>query len=348
MALDDLFSGKSRIVKSSEWMRPSLFFFCILFIKKSVAAHFYRTELLRKRDHAVITPKKVIGPKDKASADIIDINHFCTPESPAQTKTDRKFLSKAQCIDIPFEGQMLKGYIWGEGRTVLLVHGWSSRASHLGFLARNLAKQGFRVAAFDAPAHAHSVIQGKEPRTNLPEFCRAIYHVAHFLGDVYGLIGHSFGGMAAAFTAAGQANLAGYRLEVEKLVMICPPSGIDRLISYYCQNHGLKKGAEIKLRELLEAEFPFRVEDFNVHDALKNISCDVLVVHDQDDQEVAIEDVFPMINGHKHVKLVQTEGEGHRMILASRILLKAINEFMHVSSKGIEKNCQGGNINCSN
>ena len=70
--------------------------------------------------------------------------------------------------------------------------------------------------------------------------------------------------------------------------------------------------------------------DFEVHDALKHISCDVLVLHDKDDQEVAIEDVFPMINGHNHVKLVQTEGEGHRKILASRVLLKAIKEFMYV------------------
>ena len=52
-------------------------------------------------------------------------------------------------------------YEWGAGeRTVLLAHGWQSRASVFGPLVRELRSEGFRVLAFDAPANCDSPGRG--------------------------------------------------------------------------------------------------------------------------------------------------------------------------------------------
>lgn len=254
--------------------------------------------------------------------------HFCQPENNDENDLDVKLLRSAERYDIPFEGQVLKGYAWGKGRIVVLVHGWSSRASHMAFLARSLAKSGFRAIAFDGPAHGKSISHGSNPQTNLPEFCRAIYHISNGLGKVYGLIGHSFGGAAAAFTAAGQANVAGYRLEVEKLVMISSPSGISRMVEHYCRSQGFEEGAERIVTKHLEEEFPLRVKDFEISEAFGKTSADILVIHDKDDKEISIQDAIAMTANHDHVRLVKTSGEGHRKILASRALLRAVKDFL--------------------
>ncbi|MGV9195387.1 alpha/beta hydrolase [Microbacterium sp. MC2] len=48
-------------------------------------------------------------------------------------------------------------YEWGDGdRTVVLIHGWNGRASQFATLARELVAEGYRVVAFDAPAHGAS------------------------------------------------------------------------------------------------------------------------------------------------------------------------------------------------
>jgi pimeloyl-ACP methyl ester carboxylesterase len=254
--------------------------------------------------------------------------HFCAPLTDAESALDRKLTDSAEQFDIPFEGQVLKTYAWGEGETVLLVHGWGSRASHLAFLGRSIAKSGFRVIAFDGPAHGNSVFNGDQPRSSLPEFCRAIFHISNHFGPIYSLVGHSFGGTAATFTACGQANLAGYQVEVEKLVLISSPSGIDAMVSHYCRNYELPENSKPAVIEQLEKEFPLKIRDYEINDALKKFGGDVLVVHDFDDQEVFIEEARQMVDGLGNVSLVETRGEGHRKILASRTLIKILRSFL--------------------
>ena len=254
--------------------------------------------------------------------------HFCAPATDTESEFDRRLTRSAEQYDIPFEGHILKTFVWGEGKTVLLVHGWGSRASHLAFLGKNIAKSGFRVVAFDGPAHGNSEYNGSYPRSSLPEFCRAIFHISNHFGPIHGLVGHSFGGAAAAFSACGQANVSGYQVATDKLIMISSPSGIDAMVSHYCQNYKLPEGSKSAIIEQLENEFPLKTRDYEINDALKKYQGEVLVVHDTDDNEVFIEEARAMVAGHDHIHFVQTKGEGHRKILVSRSLIKIIKSFL--------------------
>ncbi|MBT8355512.1 MAG: alpha/beta fold hydrolase [Desulfofustis sp.] len=254
--------------------------------------------------------------------------HFCAPATNAESEIDRKLTGSAEQYDIPFEGQTLKVYGWGEGKTILLVHGWGSQASHMAFLGKNIAKSGFRVIAFDGPAHGKSEFNGSHPRSSMPEFSRAIFHLSNHFGPIYGMVGHSFGGAVATFTACGQANLSGYQVEVEKLVLISAPSGIEAMVNHYCRNYALPDGSKSAVIEQLEREFPLKVGDYEINDALNKFAGEVLVVHDVGDPEVFIEEARQMVEGHRRVSLVETRGEGHRKILASRSLIKIVRSFL--------------------
>ena len=196
--------------------------------------------------------------------------HFCDPATAAESEFDRKLTRSADHYDIPFEGQTLKAYVWGKGRSILMVHGWGSRASHLALLARSIAKSGFRVVAFDGPAHGNSEFNGNYPRSSLPEFCRAIFHVSNHFEPIYSIIGHSFGGTAAAFTACGQANLSGYRIAVEKLVLISSPSGIDAMVGHYCRSYNLPDGS--KAAVIARWKRNFRLKQGSMTSTMRSIS----------------------------------------------------------------------------
>lgn len=79
------------------------------------------------------------------------------------------------------------------------MHGWHGRGAQLGAFAAPLVAAGFRVVAFDAPAH------GRTPgaSTNLPEVSEALLKVAAAFAPLHGVIAHSFG-VASTLTAMTQ------------------------------------------------------------------------------------------------------------------------------------------------
>ena len=95
-------------------------------------------------------------------------------------------------------------YTWGTGpRTVLLLHGWRGRASQFAPLVRELVAEGFRVVAFDAPAHGSS--GGRH--TDIRDWVDAAEQLDRTHGPFSALIGHSFGGLAALTVARSSGSV---------------------------------------------------------------------------------------------------------------------------------------------
>ena len=98
-------------------------------------------------------------------------------------------------------------YEWGPpgGEVVVLAHGWDGRASQFATLVRELVADGYRVVAFDAPAHGDS--PGRA--TYLLDWVHALQTVQERHGRFAAVVGHSFGGLAALVAVGhGVAALA--------------------------------------------------------------------------------------------------------------------------------------------
>src|SRR5512133_1516043 len=66
----------------------------------------------------------------KMNSEIL-VEQFCTPSAYEEIEFDRKAFAEAKIEDVKFEERKLRSYSMGKGKNVLLVHGWSSRASHM-------------------------------------------------------------------------------------------------------------------------------------------------------------------------------------------------------------------------
>ena len=208
---------------------------------------------------------------------------------------------------------------------MLLAHGWGSRASHLTSLGRILAKAGFRVLAYDQPAHGQSLKRGQANRSSLPEFCRAISTVAG--APLYALVGHSLGAAASALVVGGCPVVPLARVTTDRLILISSPASVISIISQFCRTTGLHERRDELTREI-EAGYGFALDAYAVDPALSNCTARVLIVHDPDDREIPFSDALTLRKACPSARFVETKGAGHREILGNRTMLKAVRDFL--------------------
>ncbi len=243
---------------------------------------------------------------------------FLTPLRHATPEREKPWIANAWRTSIPFdEERALALYAWGQGPTILLVHGWAGRASQLAVYAEPLAARGFRVVAFDAPAHGHST--GK--RTALPEFAAAIERVAEAVGPLHGIVSHSIG--TAATTLALSRGLA-----AQRLVYLSPPDRpcnyLDRAASWL----GFPEPVTRETQRRIERRFEVRFADADGPPLAAALDNPLLVVHDRDDTDVPYREGEALAAAWPGSVMKTTTGLGHTRIIRDEEVVRAVVEFI--------------------
>lgn len=222
-------------------------------------------------------------------------------------------LRAAERSTVDVAGIPVTTYAWGQGPVVLLVHGWSSHTAYMTGFVDPLVDQGFRVVAFDAPAH------GRTPgdRTDIFEIREALLAVAGARTPVRGVVAHSLGSLA--FLDAQSSGL-----DADACVLVSPGVHLDALVAAFTGRVGLsgRTAADLKRRvdSFVGKGFYDRLWDGRLPAAL--------VVHDRDDEEI------PWAEGHRVARkldadrLRTTEGLGHRRILRDPGVLEETARFL--------------------
>lgn len=198
----------------------------------------------------------------------------------------------------------LQCWSWGEGPTVLLVHGWEGHSGQLARFIPPLLAAGHRVVAFDLPAHGHS--SGRV--AHLVMAADAILGVAKVCGPVRGVIAHSFGAAATA-----RALLLG--LKAERVVLIGAPAEPSIFVRRAAQTFGLSEASTEGVLDHLTRSVGVTMEalDLRVHAA--KINTPALIIHDREDEEVPWAHAEATARAWPQSRLLETQGLGHRRIL---------------------------------
>jgi pimeloyl-ACP methyl ester carboxylesterase len=247
---------------------------------------------------------------------------FAMPQNRAKHRVSDAIIERANISDILVGENMLKTYEWGEGeKTILLVHGWQSRGTALRSFVPKLNEAGFRVVAFDAPAHGDS--SGK--RADLLGYGGAIKALYNKYEKVSGIICHSFGGAAVAY--------AMYKLdpsmELEKLVMIGTPSAFSYPVNNglrtmnappMVQKYFIKKIEKVVGMELEKTNFEYLNPFLKIDKTL--------IVHDKQDEQVAFAEAENTVKHWKNAELQVTDGFGHFFLIKSPEVVERIVDFI--------------------
>jgi pimeloyl-ACP methyl ester carboxylesterase len=242
---------------------------------------------------------------------------FCTPPRHDPPATEEGFIATGRRFVVRSEGQDLAAWEWGAGPTILLAHGWGSRAGRFRRLGTALVEEGFRIVAHDAPAHGRST--GRF--ASLPEFARALRAVADQVGEVYGLVGHSLGGAAACV-----AMHAG--LQALRVVIVAPPADVQGFSRDFGDYLRLPPRTRQVLWRNLEARLKMRWEDLHIPTLARTISVPALVVHDREDGEVPFAHGEEIAQAFPQGRLIATRGLGHRAILRDPEVVRQVVAFL--------------------
>jgi pimeloyl-ACP methyl ester carboxylesterase len=244
---------------------------------------------------------------------------FCTP--PRRRDGDESFIATGDRFTLASQSQQLAGWQWGRGPTVVLVHGWGSRASRLGLLAAALAESGFRVVAYDAPAHGEST--GRF--ASLPEFARALGDVAEAVGPIHGLVGHSLGGAAVAMAMR-------HGVVARRVVLIAPPADVRIFSDLFARSLAIPPAVQQTMHRNLERRLRIVWDDLHIPTVVRELPAAALVIHDRDDADVPFAHGEEIVGAWSGSILESTSGLGHRALLRDPAVIDRAVEFLRQES----------------
>ena len=253
----------------------------------------------------------VLDPKVESQAIVKKIYRaFFTPNKYEVKSTDEAIIARGKNYRIPFEGGELAVTTWGEsGSTVLLMHGWGgARAQMTGFVEPLLAA-GYRVVAYDQPAHGES--DGN--MTNVLEIAPTMDLVMQREGKFDVVIAHSFGTLITSY-ALVKRNFP----SPSKLVYL---GSFNRLLDSLPRFQALANLSDELihgLRDMISEKFGRDVLEAIINENLvQHIHIPALMFHDRADNVTPVEDSRAIANAWSDAQYIETNGLGHRGALQS-------------------------------
>ena len=249
-------------------------------------------------------------------------NFILTPSRYPSNGSDVSF-TDGNRMRIPYGKGWLSLWSWGrgEGPTVMLMHGWAGRAAHLDAFVKPLVTAGFRVVAFDAPAHG----QSDGITTNIVEYTGAVLQVAGKVGPIHGIVAHSFGAPTAAYAVC-------HGLDVGRMVFIGAPVSFAKLTRRIAGLMGFPPAVSQLMQRRLEARLGVSLRELDTDRLLANSEIPLLVFHDEDDRDVPHSSAVAIVAALETARLVTTSGLGHRRIVSDPGVVRQAVEFLSTAS----------------
>jgi len=245
---------------------------------------------------------------------------FFSPSKYEVKSTDEAILERGNNTRVPFEGGELAVTTWGDGPAVLLMHGWGgARAQMTGFVDP-LLFAGYRVVAYDQPAHGES--DGK--MTNLLEIAPTMDLIAKQEGPFQAIIAHSFGTLITSY-ALVKRNFP----PPARLVYFGAFNQLMDSLPRFQVLAGLPDEIIEGLRSMIYENFGRDVLESITNESLTpQINIPALMFHDAADNVTPIDDSRAIARVWKSARLIETEGLSHRGALQSKTIHEQVIQFL--------------------
>jgi len=245
--------------------------------------------------------------------------HVFRPAGYRTSIEEEQFLDTGSKFQIDIHGKTVQGWKWGEGPSVLFVHGWNGRGIQFKLFFEPLVEAGYTVIIFDAPAHGDS--GGKTSSYfEWTDTIRAVLSSPNGF-NVKGLIGHSLGG-SAVINALSKKNIS------IPAVLIAPVFRLEEILFNTFRLYGIPERVYHRAIEEYEHRFGYTLKNANPGKLLQAIDAELLVIHDRQDQAIPFRDSSETARTWPHVMLHVTTGLGHRRILSDRDTVDFATDYM--------------------
>lgn len=245
---------------------------------------------------------------------------FLTPPRPRDAAATALDLIDARSGMVEHKGRHIATWRWGssDAPAVLLAHGWGGNAAQMRAFVFPLLSAGFRVIAYDQPAHG--VSEGR--LTGLPDFADVLTEVAWHYGDVRAVIGHSLGATAAALAIAQK------KVDLRRIVLVSPPADLVGYSRRFARWHWIPEPVRDAMQAAIEERYGLRWSELELQRLAPRLEAQALVIHDRGDRVVPWKQGEQFARHWRGARLMSTEGLGHGRILQDDAVTQAAADFV--------------------
>lgn len=240
---------------------------------------------------------------------------YLSPNSVRKIVRRPKLEQNSVAHSVPFKDGHLAVQTWGDGETILLIHGWAANQTDMFSFVPEIVQRGYCAATFDLPAHGES----SGEIVGLEEMSEAVLAVGKELGPLKGVIAHSVGGAATQLAIVSGLN-------VEKAVLLASPEDYEMAAHQFAQSKDFNDSEKQQMLEAL-AKLGVRVR-IKSAEFVPDIVIPALIVHSKDDP------VVPFVVGQnlsrywKNSKFLEVDGLKHRGVLKDQNIIEAAVTFL--------------------
>jgi predicted alpha/beta-fold hydrolase len=206
---------------------------------------------------------------------------------------------------------------YGQGPSLLLLHGWGGSSNSFVQFIDPLVAAGFQVITVDLPAHGLS--SGKE--SSLFDFIASTTLVLEKIPPIYAIIGHSLGGLAAM-------NIASRNEKITKVITISAASSINTIVNTYKENLNLSTKVVDKLFTDIERKFNVKIDDYSIDKLYDFLPQSGLLIHDEFDYVIPFSEISIIKQRWPNANMFTTKGLGHHRILKDFQVILEILKYL--------------------
>lgn len=248
---------------------------------------------------------------------------FFTPPRLPMRADQRQILAAGQPFTLQVRGERIKGWHWGAGPAVALVHGWGGHGGSMTALVAPLVKAGLRPITWDMPAHGAST--GRV--ASLVHFAATLETVAEAYGPLRGVVAHSLGCAASAHAFAGG-------LPVERAVFFAPPAHLEPLWVRVRTTLGVPNSIWSLMVSRAEHWLDTSFADLVPATLAPTMRQSLLILHDREDTEIPASEGAALAALWPQAMIEQSAGLGHRRILRDPLCLTRAVSFLAGAEPG--------------
>ncbi|GAC20656.1 alpha/beta fold hydrolase [Paraglaciecola arctica] len=211
-------------------------------------------------------------------------------------------------------------HTWGCGdKIIYLVHGWESNSRWMKGFITPLLKDGYKVIAFDMPAHGRSSKQA----THLGDFAATLEFVISVYGKPFGIVAHSFGGTATVLLLSKNQDLL-----PKKLCLIAPMKSLDSHFQVFNTVTGLSETIMDKLFLTLKKHYALEAKKTDITQLIKSIKIPGLLIHDENDRLIPVTVANHLATAWTGARYLKTNDLGHRKILQDSQVIREATDYI--------------------
>jgi pimeloyl-ACP methyl ester carboxylesterase len=242
---------------------------------------------------------------------------FLTPPRRRRPRAEIELLATARARPLSVGSRRVETWMWGNGPSVLLVHGWGGRGAQLGRYVAPFVARGFSVVTFDAPGHGAS----DAGLVTLVEMTEALRAVAASRGPLAGIVAHSIGA-----TVTARALYDG--LDAGSAVLIGSAADLTGPAARFTETLGFSRAIRERMQRRIEERVGRPWSAFDVTALAPALVAPALVIHDRGDVEVPWQHGRVIARAWRGAELLLTDGLGHRGTLHDPDVIAAVVAFV--------------------